>query len=474
MIDLLNKHPQEVPLAAADAEYLFKNMTTMDEIREGRMPHEQTPRQDHPKGIKHLLGQLQNRMAQSTENIAALIESQVQERTADLSRKAHYDALTHLPNRAYFQDILETLVQRHRETGENFTLLFLDLDGFKKVNDILGHHIGDELLRHVSARLVSSVREWDIVSRLGGDEFIVLLADTDQQELIENISQRIIQETARPFWFDEIEVKTSCSIGIAIFPTDATTATELLENADTALYASKEAGKKMFQFFEPKLSQKSPAETVLQNQFNSDLKGNHFQLIGEPQYDLKQNKASGIYITAQWTNSPMAEHNLPNWLNLLKKSQWEYSMGLWLVDSSFYYLNQWQQHHPEWVVTVPILEALWRSDDFLILLKKHAQNYQISHNQIQLEFTLKEFEIYDLYFCKMLKKLNQSGFQITLSGVGQEPLDLNLLAGLSIQEFKLAPNWIQKNLASKTGKQWIKATIQMATNSSQSPCQNGL
>ncbi len=198
---------------------------------------------DDKANFHRLLGELQSRFSDSVD-VAYLIESEVNQRTADLYRKANYDSLTHLPNRGYFHDILDKLVQGATEKDTIFSLLFLDLDGFKQVNDTLGHHIGDELLRYVSGRLVSSVRDGDIVSRLGGDEFVILLSDVSSREDIEVICNRIVTEISRPYWFDGVEVLTSTSIGVSQFPQDSKLSSELIEQADEALYVAKSKGKK--------------------------------------------------------------------------------------------------------------------------------------------------------------------------------------------------------------------------------------
>ncbi len=423
--------------------------------------------------VKKLFTNLQNKFSHSPD-IEALIESKVELRTKELYRKANYDALTHLPNRGYFYEMLEQLVQRFSDTDNPFSLLFIDLDGFKKVNDVLGHHTGDELLRHVSARLISSVREGDIVSRLGGDEFVVLLADTDDKEVIEGICKRIIRETSRPYWFDEKEVTTSTSIGISSFPRDARTASELVENADEALYVSKSKGKRTYRFFE-EVKEYTPACTyLLQSKFEEAIRNDKLSIYVEPQIDLKQNIAVGGSMTVCWHNKELKTPFLASWADLLKKSDKEYSVALWLVDTGFYYLHRWLAHNPELVVSIPVLESLWRADDFMTILEDRLQKYQVPASQIQLEFSLKDFVNYDVFFQDILKALPQKGFQITLTGIGAVPLDLSLMAGLNIQEFKLDASWVNTHIQTASGRQWIQGMIQMSKSLDASVIASGI
>ncbi len=148
--------------------------------------------------LNKIFSDLQGKFSGRQQEMNNLIEEKVKQRTADLFRKAHFDALTHLPNRAYFKEITQQILQRGIETETTFNLLFLDLDGFKAVNDNFGHHIGDDLLKHATARLVSSVRENDVVARIGGDEFVVLLTDSDDnKDTVKQICSRIINEISR-------------------------------------------------------------------------------------------------------------------------------------------------------------------------------------------------------------------------------------------------------------------------------------
>lgn len=175
------------------------------------------------------------------------IEKLVEQRSQAHYRQAHFDALTHLPNRAHFQHHLhETIIQ---SKNQSFALLFLDLDGFKAVNDTLSHQVGDELLQLVSARLQSAVREDDFISRLGGDEFCILVDETNRENL-QIVCDRIISEVSRGYWIQNTQVSVSTSIGIALYPQDAKFANDLINYADQALYFAKHSGKKQARLYE--------------------------------------------------------------------------------------------------------------------------------------------------------------------------------------------------------------------------------
>lgn len=164
-------------------------------------------------------------------------------------QKANYDALTGLPNRRLFQDRLEQDIKHSRRSELPIVLMFIDLDHFKEVNDEYGHNAGDDLLQQVSKRINSCIRKTDTVARLGGDEFTVILTDIAGDEQIKSLSQKIVQELARPFKLKDITAHISCSLGVAYFPKDASSSEQLLKNADKAMYIAKSAGRNQVSFF---------------------------------------------------------------------------------------------------------------------------------------------------------------------------------------------------------------------------------
>jgi diguanylate cyclase (GGDEF)-like protein/PAS domain S-box-containing protein len=177
---------------------------------------------------------------------------------AQIRRSANYDFLTDLPNRSLFHERLDHEIRHSMRTGLPLALLFIDLDGFKDVNDRLGHAAGDALLQEVARRISTCVRETDTVARLGGDEFIVLLTDVTRMPHIQAIAEEILREIRQPYVLVAGQASVSCSIGITVFPGDGTTPDELVRNADEAMYASKNAGRNQFHFHRPLSGPQAP------------------------------------------------------------------------------------------------------------------------------------------------------------------------------------------------------------------------
>ncbi len=415
--------------------------------------------------IKKVISDLQKQFSQSVDmpaEIADMVEAQVKLRTRDLFRQANYDALTHLPNRTYFGETLEKVLESAKADKTEFSLLFLDLDGFKAVNDVLGHQAGDELLQNVGARLISSVREGDIVSRRGGDEFVILLADLSDREDIVKICKRIITEVSRPYWLGQKEAEISTSIGVARYPLDGNTPSELMEKSDEALYVSKSKGRRTYRFYN-EIMEEVPARChELQDEFATAIDNGLVETCFEPQVELKTGRVVGTSVTARWDNEHFETPYLNSWMELLVKSGRSKSVATWLVDTSLYYLQQWRELESDLVVSVPVLDSLWEQHDLVAFLDERVQRYQVSREQLQLEFSLGTLQNIDDKLKATLKDLGNAGYQITLTEVGAYSLDLALLSELQLNEIKLDKDWLQNSMETKSGQAWLQALIQMA------------
>jgi diguanylate cyclase (GGDEF)-like protein/PAS domain S-box-containing protein len=174
-------------------------------------------------------------------------------RTAEqrIAQLAHFDMLTKLPNRALFYDRLDQAIARAKRYQQKFAVLFMDLDGFKQVNDEFGHHVGDNLLKVVAERLTDNARDMDTVARVGGDEFIFILNNIDHSENAVLVANKILDSLSRPFFINDCSCSIGCSIGISIFPDDTDVSETLVKMADDAMYLAKKGGRNNYQFFNP-------------------------------------------------------------------------------------------------------------------------------------------------------------------------------------------------------------------------------
>lgn len=217
-----------------------------------------------------------------------------------LAQHANFDTLTGLANRRLFHDHLAQEIKKSNRSHNSLALLFIDLDRFKEVNDTLGHHVGDQLLVETAKRITNCVRESDIVSRLGGDEFTVILSEVTDVNRIENVAHAIIQSLSQPFQFGAEKIVVSASIGITIYPADATNASDLLKNADQAMYQSKSEGRNCFHFFTIAMQEASFKHHQLVQDLRGALHGNQFMLYFQPIVDLKSGEIFKAETLLRW------------------------------------------------------------------------------------------------------------------------------------------------------------------------------
>lgn len=218
----------------------------------------------------------------------------------ELEYLASHDSLTCLPNRSLLEDRLSQGVIHARRHTRSFAVLFIDLDRFKTINDALGHHVGDELLKQVAARLRSCLREEDTLARQGGNEFVIVLPEISKDEHASNVAKNLLQVLTLPFHCEGNEIFTSASIGIAIYPKDGQNEDTLVRNADAAMYRAKELGRNKFEFYAPELNEKIVERLSLENALRHGLERNELVVHYQPQLNLRTGRITGFEALARW------------------------------------------------------------------------------------------------------------------------------------------------------------------------------
>ncbi len=425
------------------------------------------PRRHHTALWPHILRGWLRRLPEwilRKASLSELVEAQVRARTEQLFRQANYDALTHLPNRAYFMQTVEQTLKSAESAEGNFALLFLDLDGFKPVNDTYGHGAGDELLRLVAARLVSSVRDYDFVSRLGGDEFVILLRDVVDQEIIETISKRLIQEVSRPYWVDGRAVHVSTSVGITEYPRDGKTVSQLMERADQALYVAKKRGRKQFCFYKDVQQLPDAAPDKLQTRFEVDVEHNKFAIHFRPIMTLRDEQCIGAHLNVQWQDAPISPAWYEDWRHLLHRSQWSVSMGLWMIDSAAWHRSRWRNVPDDFFVSVPLDMALLLEDRLDTLLLDRIGTYGVSPRHLELRIELETLYKLDQKAIQCAHALKDAGFRLRFTGVGDQSLEPHLLTRTPLEAAALSGRWIGQQLTRPDGARWIRALITLVAS----------
>ena len=227
-------------------------------------------------------------------------EKLLQQQTDLLQKQAHYDILTGLANRTLFKDRLDQTIISSKRNHDKFALLFIDLDQFKQINDSLGHHVGDEVLVEAASRLNSVIREEDTLSRLGGDEFTIILKALKNMQSIATVAKKIIDVMKEPIEINNQNLYITASIGVSVYPQDATTAPNLIKYADVAMYKAKDAGRDNFQFYSADMTQQAFERVVLESSLRLAIKEQQFVVYYQPQFDTKTDKIIGMEALVRW------------------------------------------------------------------------------------------------------------------------------------------------------------------------------
>lgn len=280
--------------------------------------------------------------------------------------QANFDALTGLPNRRMFQDRLEFEIKKSRRAGLSMALMYIDLDRFKEVNDILGHHVGDLLLKDTALRLRSCVRETDTVARLGGDEFTVILSELDDPAGTARIAQQILDKLTERFQLQNESIYISASIGITLYPDDAGNIEDLRKNADQAMYAAKQQGRNRFSFFTPILRDIAQNRLQITRDLRQALVDKQFVLHYQPIVDLSDGSIRKAEALIRWQHPQRGLIGPSEFISIAEDTGMILAMGDWVFQQATSQVRQWRTEHcPEFQISINKSPVQFQNDDTL-------------------------------------------------------------------------------------------------------------
>jgi diguanylate cyclase (GGDEF)-like protein len=373
--------------------------------------------------------------------------------------QANYDALTALPNRLYFKDQLARRFAQAQREPQPFALLFVDLDNFKSINDSLGHAAGDEVLRQTAERLKQCVRETDTVTRLGGDEFTIILSQIRSTRDPEAVAEHVLHSMAEPFAIAGNEHFLNASIGIALYPEDGKSADQLLRNADTAMYRAKESGRGRFVYFEERMNVAALARVSLERDLRRAIEQGEFSLRYQPQLDLRSGRVAGAEALLRWDSPDGGERQPAEFVALAEETGLIEPIGEWALREACRQFVAWQASGivlPHLAVNVSARQ--FRQKGFVSMVASIVRDTGIPPPCLELEITEGLLIDADNGVAAMLADLRRLGVTIGLDDFGTGYSSLAALKRFPIRTVKIDRSFVT-DLAARDGAGAIAAAI---------------
>ena len=384
------------------------------------------------------------------------------EAEAAIRRLAHFDLLTGLPNRALLNERMSYTLGRSKRNNEQFALIFLDLDRFKNVNDTLGHLIGDELLIQLAQRLRSALRDEDTVSRLGGDEFILLLPGTDTDGAA-RVTAKLLDVTAPPYRIDQHELTCTASIGIAIYPGDGDSFEKLSMSADTAMYRAKKAGRNTFRFFTNEMQKHSARALKLENALRRAPANDEMTLHYQPQLALAYGRVVGAEALLRWHNAELGEVVPAEFIPVAEDSGMIVPIGEWVLRQAARQMRNWLDSGvaPS-VVSVNLSAVQFRQADVVERIVGILADEHLPAKYLELELTESATMDNPLAGIAFLKKLRERGLRMVIDDFGTGCSSMSYLRRFQTYKLKIDQSFIRELSADPEDEAIVMAIINLA------------
>lgn len=375
---------------------------------------------------------------------------------------AYHDVLTELPNRVLLDDRLNQALSRSERKHEQFAVLYLDLDRFKVINDTLGHAIGDELLIEVAKRLKSQIREEDTVSRTGGDEFTIILLDSDSKGAA-HAAQKLLKLIAAPYQIGQHTLHVTVSIGISLYPDNGDNAAVLKQKADNAMYRAKETERNYYQFFTEEMHDQMLHRMHLESQLHLAIERQEFSLVYQPQLDIEQNKVIGAEALLRWTHPHYGPISPAEFIPIAEDCGLINQIGSWVLQEALSQTSKWIHHIDHaFVIAINLSAMQFRNANLVDEICLLLQQYGLKSSDIELEIT-ESIAMDDLnHTIKQMQRLADAGIQLSLDDFGTGFSSLNSLKKFPIHKLKIDKSFIDDMLSDKDDEAIVDAIITLA------------
>ncbi|MFZ0087177.1 MAG: EAL domain-containing protein [Candidatus Acidiferrales bacterium] len=379
-----------------------------------------------------------------------------------IAHSAEHDFLTGLPNRVLLNDRVNQAITLSRRYMKKVAVVFLDLDGFKHINDSLGHPIGDKLLQSIAKRLVDCVRASDTVSRQGGDEFIVLLSEVEQASDAAITARRMLEAVAEPHSVEHHDLHVTTSIGLSVYPDDGLDAETLVKNADTAMYQAKENGRQSYQFFKPAMNVRAVERQSIEESLRRALERKEFSLHYQPKIKLSTGEVTGAEALLRWTHPTRGSVSPADFIPVAEDCGLILPIGQWVLREACQQARAWLDAGlPLGTMAVNISSMEFRDDDFLEGVFTALTDTGLEPCALELELTESVLMKRAESAASVLQTLRARGIQIAVDDFGTGYSSLSYLRKFPIDALKIDQSFVRQITSAPDDTTMVIAVIGM-------------
>lgn len=375
---------------------------------------------------------------------------------------ANFDALTGLPNRAHLDDHLKYAISVAKRRSGQLALMFLDLDHFKDINDTLGHSVGDSLLIELAKRLFEGLREEDVVSRLGGDEFIVMLPDIDERSAA-HVAQKLLDAIGEPYAVDHHDLSVTASIGIALYPGDGGDLESLSQKADTAMYRAKQEGRNGYRFFTAEMQARSARHLQMSNALRHALERNEFSVHYQPQLALRDGRVVGAEALLRWQHPELGQVSPAEFIPVAEDNGFILLIGEWILRQAVTQAKAWLAAGlPPLVIAVNLSAVQFRHPTLPDLVTRILDEAGLPPEYLELELT-EGVAMHDPQGAiAVMNNLHERGVRMSIDDFGTGYSSLGYLKKFNVYKLKIDQSFVRDISTDPEDKAIVSAIIQMA------------
>ncbi|MDO6693592.1 EAL domain-containing protein [Aliiglaciecola sp. 3_MG-2023] len=380
-----------------------------------------------------------------------------------LTTLAYRDSLTGLANRYLFSQLFDHEISQSQRLAKRFAVLFMDLDKFKLVNDNMGHDAGDALLCAVAERLQKSLRRSDLIARMGGDEFAVIMSNIKDTETISKVCEKLIREVKKPVRSGNNVMEVGCSIGISIYPDNGETAESLLQQGDAAMYRAKHDGGNRYQFFSEALNQELNDIRVVEQELQQGLIDDQFVPYFQPVFDLRDNRIVGVECLARWQHPKRGVLAATEFINVAEKKGLIIDVFEQVLTKAFEQIDDWTMSLNERIpLSINVSNRQFYQHKTFDLIDNLIKKHQVPADAIRIEVTESTLQESESDLLEHLTRIKTSGFSITLDDFGTGYSSLRYLQQLPVDTLKIDRSFVRNLENNPQEKIIVKAIIQLA------------